>query len=96
VAPAHEGLATYWKDNSLCSLRIYCCAHHTLIYLWHSSLVWAIKKADIRAEKTGALTASEFNMSGALDISLFGTKKDPKVIYFALPDCCAACCYHMV
>jgi Na+/H+ antiporter NhaC len=44
-----------------------------------------LKKADIRAEKTGALTASEFNMSGALDISLFGTKKDPKVIYFALP-----------
>jgi hypothetical protein len=67
-----------------------------LIYLWHSSLVWAMKKADIRAEKTGALTASDFNMSGALDISLFGTKKDPKVIYFALPDCCAACCYYMV
>jgi Na+/H+ antiporter NhaC len=85
VAPAHEGLATYWK---MIPYVAYGYIAVLIIPLFiYGILPWfgRLKKADIRAEKTGALTASEFNMSGALDISLFGTKKDPKVIYFALP-----------
>ncbi|HEX5152699.1 MAG TPA: Na+/H+ antiporter NhaC family protein [Parafilimonas sp.] len=85
VAPAHEGLATYWK---MIPYVAYGYIAVLIIPLFiYGVLPWfgRLKKADIRAEKTGALTASEFNMSGALDISLFGTKKDPKVVYFALP-----------
>ena len=85
VAPAHEGLATYWK---MIPYVAYGYIAVLIIPLFiYGILPWfgRLKKADIRAEKTGALTASEFNMSGALDISLFGTRKDPKVIYFALP-----------
>jgi Na+/H+ antiporter NhaC len=85
VAPANEGLSTYWKMIPYVAYGYI--AVLIIPFYIYGLLPWfgRLKKANKRAEETGALTASEFNMSATLDISQFNPKKDSKVIYFALP-----------
>jgi Na+/H+ antiporter NhaC len=85
VAPAHKGLATYWK---MIPFVAYGYISVLIIPLFiYGILPWfgRIKKADIRATTTGQLIAGETNTAATLDITLFGKKSDPKVMYFALP-----------
>ena len=85
VAPQGKGLATYWK------MIPYVCYGYVSVLIIplfiYGIFPWfgRLKKADIRAEETGQLVASEFNDTASLDITAMNPAKESKVIYFLLP-----------
>ena len=85
VAPAGQGLSTYWKMIPYVS---YGYISVLIIPLFiYGVIPWfgKLKKANQRAEETGNLFGTGLTMSGVLDISLLNQKKESKVIYFILP-----------
>ena len=85
VAPAGQGLSTYWK---MIPYVAYGYVSVLLIPLFiYGVFPWfgRLKKADIRAKETGQLTASEFSDTASLDITAMNPAKSSKVIYFLLP-----------
>ncbi|MGZ3814464.1 MAG: Na+/H+ antiporter NhaC family protein [Mucilaginibacter sp.] len=85
VAAQGQGLATYWKMIPFVSYGYVSVLIIPLfiygVFPWFGKM----KKADIRVQETGQLTASEFNDSASLDISAMNPEKPSKVIYFLLP-----------
>jgi tetracycline resistance efflux pump len=85
VAPKGQGLATYWKMIPYVS---YGYVSVLIIPLFiYGVLPWfgKLKQADIRAQETGQLTASEFNDTATMDITAMNPAKSSKIIYFLLP-----------
>ncbi|HRH48274.1 MAG TPA: Na+/H+ antiporter NhaC family protein [Panacibacter sp.] len=85
VAPAGEGLSTYWK---MIPFVAYGYISVLIIPLFiYGILPWfgRLKRANERAETTGNLFGTGLTMSGVLDISRLNEKKESKVIYFVLP-----------
>jgi tetracycline resistance efflux pump len=85
VAPAGQGLSTYWK---MIPFVAYGYISILIIPLFIFGIIpWfgRMKKANERAETTGNLFGSGTTMSGVLDISLLNPKRRSKVIYFVLP-----------
>jgi tetracycline resistance efflux pump len=85
VAPKGQGLVTYWKMIPFVS---YGYVSVLIIPLFiYGILPWfgKLKKADIRAEETGQLVASEFNDVAVLDVSPMNPAKPSKLIYFLIP-----------
>jgi tetracycline resistance efflux pump len=85
VAPVHGGLITYWK-----MIPFICYGYISVLIIplfIYGILPWfgKMKKAEIRAETTGQLTAGKLAMSAALDISSLNPAKKAKIIYFLLP-----------
>ncbi|MFI5136744.1 MAG: Na+/H+ antiporter NhaC family protein [Sphingobacteriales bacterium] len=85
VAAKGQGLATYWKMIPFVS---YGYVSVLIIPLFIYGIIpWfgKLKKADIRAEETGQLVASEFNDVAVLDVSPMNPAKPSKLIYFLIP-----------
>lgn len=85
VAAKGQGLATYWKMIPYVS---YGYVSVLIIPLFiYGVLPWfgKLKQADIRAQETGQLTASEFNDTATMDITAMNPAKSSKIIYFLLP-----------
>ncbi|SDT25025.1 transporter, NhaC family [Mucilaginibacter mallensis] len=85
VAPKGQGLATYWK---MIPYVAYGYVSVLIIPLFiYGVLPWfgKLKQADIRAQETGQLTASEFNDTATMDITAMNPAKSSKIIYFLLP-----------
>ena len=85
VAPAGEGLSTYWK---MIPFVAYGYISVLIIPLFIYGIIpWfgRLKKANERAETTGNLFGTGLTMSGVLDISRLNEKKESKVMYFVLP-----------
>ncbi len=85
VAPKGQGLSTYWK------MIPYVCYGYVSVLIIplfiYGVLPWfgKLKQADIRAQETGELTASEFNDTATMDITAMNPAKSSKIIYFLLP-----------
>ncbi|WP_183572938.1 Na+/H+ antiporter NhaC family protein [Mucilaginibacter sp. X5P1] len=85
VAPKGQGLSTYWK------MIPYVCYGYVSVLIIplfiYGVLPWfgKLKQADIRAQETGQLTASEFNDTATMDITAMNPAKSSKIIYFLLP-----------
>jgi Na+/H+ antiporter NhaC len=85
VAPKGQGLFTYWK------MIPYVCYGYVSVLIIplfiYGVLPWfgKLKQADIRAQETGQLTASEFNNIATMDITAMNPAKSSKIIYFLLP-----------
>jgi tetracycline resistance efflux pump len=85
VAPKGQGLATYWK---MIPYVAYGYVSVLIIPLFiYGVLPWfgKLKQADIRAQETGQLTASEFSDTATMDITAMNPAKSSKIIYFLLP-----------
>ncbi|MEP7319116.1 MAG: Na+/H+ antiporter NhaC family protein, partial [Panacibacter sp.] len=85
VAPAGEGLSTYWKMIPYVS---YGYISVLIIPLFIYGIIpWfgRLKRANERVETTGNLFGTGLTMSGVLDITRLNEKKESKVIYFVLP-----------
>jgi len=85
VAPAGQGLSTYWK---MIPFVAYGYISVLIIPLFIFGIIpWfgRMKKANERAETTGNLYGSGLTMTGVLDISPLNIKRESKVIYFILP-----------
>jgi tetracycline resistance efflux pump len=85
VAPAGEGLSTYWK---MIPFIAYGYISVLIIPLFIYGIIpWfgRMKKANERAETTGNLNGNGLTMTGVLDISPLNLKRESKVIYFILP-----------
>ncbi|HNP24103.1 MAG TPA: Na+/H+ antiporter NhaC family protein [Panacibacter sp.] len=85
VAPAGQGLSTYWKMIPYVSYG-YISVFIIPLFIFNI-LPWfgRMKKAEIRAETTGNLFGKGTTMNAVLDISALNPKKESKVIYFVLP-----------
>jgi tetracycline resistance efflux pump len=85
VAPKGQGLSTYWK------MIPYVCYGYVSVLIIplfiYGVLPWfgKLKQADIRAQETGQLTASEFSDTATMDITAMNPAKSSKIIYFLLP-----------
>jgi tetracycline resistance efflux pump len=85
VAPKGQGLATYWE---MIPYVAYGYVSVLIIPLFiYGVLPWfgKLKQADIRAQETGQLTASEFSDTATMDITAMNPAKSSKIIYFLLP-----------
>ena len=85
VAAKGQGLVTYWKIIPFVS---YGYVSVLIIPLFIYGIIpWfgKLKKADIRAEETGQLVASEFNDVATLDVSPMNPAKQSKLVYFLIP-----------
>jgi len=85
VAPAGQGLSTYWK---MIPFVAYGYISVLMIPLFIFGIIpWfgRMRKANERAETTGNLFGSGLTMSGVLDISPLNAKRESKVMYFILP-----------
>jgi len=85
VAAPGKGLSTYWKMIPYVS---YGYISVLIIPLFiYGVLPWfgKLKKAKIRAEETGQLTATEFSMTSSIDVTPLSKTKPSKIIYFVLP-----------
>ena len=85
AAPLHGGLYTYWK-----MIPFICYGYVSVLVIplfIYGILPWfgKMKKAELRAETTGQLTAGKLTMSSSLDVSSLNPAKKPKIIYFLLP-----------
>jgi tetracycline resistance efflux pump len=85
AAPLHSGLYTYWK-----MIPFICYGYVSVLVIplfIYGILPWfgKMKRAQLRAETTGQLTAGKLTMSSSLDVSSLNPAKKPKIIYFLLP-----------
>ena len=85
VASVHGGLIAYWK-----MIPFICYGYISVLIIplfIYGILPWfgKMKKAALRAETTGRLTAGKLAMSASLDISHLNPARKPKIIYFLLP-----------
>lgn len=85
VAPVHGGLVAYWK-----MIPFICYGYISVLIIplfIYGILPWfgKMKKAVVRAESTGQLTAGKLAMSSSLDVSSLNPAKKPRIIYFLMP-----------